>query len=151
MEVIISRLIWTEQSVKWREKIRRSFEAWKQKTSFLVILRLRIVYGDWEFLAQKQPSKGALWKRRSENMQQSHRKTSMPKFDKKVFLNYAADLQENTHAKVILIKLLSNFIDITLWHGCSPVNLLHVFRTPFYENTCKKLLLIVKLSLYQKY
>ena len=38
----------------------------------------------------------------------------MPKFDKKVFLNYAADLQENTHAKVILIKLLSNFIEITL-------------------------------------
>ena len=25
----------------------------------------------------------------------------------------------------------SNFIEIAFWHGCSPVNLLHIFRTPF--------------------
>ena len=25
----------------------------------------------------------------------------------------------------------SLFIEITLWHGCSPVNSLHIFRTPF--------------------
>ena len=29
----------------------------------------------------------------------------------------------------------SNFIEITLWHGSSPVNLLHIFRTPFSKNT----------------
>ena len=29
------------------------------------------------------------------------------------------------------IKLLCNFIEIALRHGCSPVNLLHIFRTPF--------------------
>ena len=28
-------------------------------------------------------------------------------------------------------KLFCNFIEITLQHGCSPVNLLHIFRTPF--------------------
>ena len=28
---------------------------------------------------------------------------------------------------VILIKLLYNFIEITLRHGCSPRNLLHIF------------------------
>ena len=33
------------------------------------------------------------------------------------------------------IEVQSNFIDITLRHGCSPVNLLHIFRTPFYKNT----------------
>ena len=27
--------------------------------------------------------------------------------------------------------LLCNFFEITLQHGCSPVNLLHIFRTPF--------------------
>ena len=27
-------------------------------------------------------------------------------------------------------KLLCNFIEIVLQHGCSPVNLLHIFRTP---------------------
>ena len=32
----------------------------------------------------------------------------------------------------ISIKLLCNFIEITLWHGCSPVNLLHIFRAPFF-------------------
>ena len=30
----------------------------------------------------------------------------------------------------ISIKLLCNFIEIALWHGLSPVNLLHIFRTP---------------------
>ena len=32
-------------------------------------------------------------------------------------------------------KLQSNFIEITLRHGFSPVNLLHIFRTPFSKNT----------------
>ena len=27
------------------------------------------------------------------------------------------------------------FIEITLRHGCSPVNMLHIFRTPFPKNT----------------
>ena len=35
---------------------------------------------------------------------------------------------------VISIKLQSNFIEIALWHRCSPVNLLHIFRTPFHRN-----------------
>ena len=42
---------------------------------------------------------------------------------------------------VISIKLLCNFIKITLWHGCSPVNLLHIFRTPLLKNTSGGLLL----------
>ena len=32
---------------------------------------------------------------------------------------------------VILIKVQSNFIEITLRHGCSPVNLLHISRIPW--------------------
>ena len=43
---------------------------------------------------------------------------------------------------VISIKLLCNFIEITLRHGCSPVNLLHFFRTTFPKNTLEQLLLI---------
>ena len=42
---------------------------------------------------------------------------------------------------VISIKLLCNFIEITLRHGCSPVNLLHIFRTPFPRNTSGGLLI----------
>ena len=41
----------------------------------------------------------------------------------------------------ISIKLQSNFIEMALWHGCSPVNLLHIFRTPFSRNTSGLLLL----------
>ena len=35
-----------------------------------------------------------------------------------------------------------NFIEITIGHGCSPVNLLHIFRTPFPKNPPERLLLI---------
>ena len=50
-------------------------------------------------------------KRCSEKMQQIYMRTSMSKCNS--------------------IKLQNNFIEITLWHGCSPVNFLHIFRTPF--------------------
>ena len=33
------------------------------------------------------------------------------------------------------IKVQSNFTEIRFWQGCSPVNLLHIFRTAFYKNT----------------
>ena len=45
---------------------------------------------------------------------------------------------------VILIKLLCNFIEFALWHGRSPVNLLHFFRTLFLKNTSEGLLLLLK-------
>ena len=37
--------------------------------------------------------------------------------------------REHPGRSVILIRLLCKFITITLRHGCSPVNLLHIFRT----------------------
>ena len=42
---------------------------------------------------------------------------------------------EHLCRSVISIELLFNFIEITLRHGCPPVNLLHISRTPFYKNT----------------
>ena len=38
---------------------------------------------------------------------------------------------EHSCRSAISIKLLCSFIEITLRHGCSPVNLLHIFRTLF--------------------
>ena len=29
---------------------------------------------------------------------------------------------------------------VALWHECSPANLRHIFRTPFYKNTYRGLL-----------
>ena len=44
---------------------------------------------------------------------------------------------------VALEQLLWNFIEIALWHGCSPTNLLYIFRTTFLKNTSGWLLLSV--------
>ena len=78
------------------------------------------LYG-WRFELQKQSSIGVLRKRCSENMKPIYRRTPMPKCD--------------------FSKVASNFIEITLLHGCSPVNLLHIFITPFPKNTSGRLLL----------
>ena len=48
---------------------------------------------------------------------------------------------EHQSQNVISIKLLCNVIEIRLWNGCSPVNLLHIFRTHFLKNTYGRLLL----------
>ena len=66
---------------------------------------------------QKQPLRGVPKKRCSENMQQIYRRTPMPKCD---------------------FRQLS---EIALRHGCSPKNLLHIFRTPILQNTSEWLLL----------
>ena len=54
-------------------------------------------------------------KRYSENMHQIYRRTST--------------------------KSQTKFIEIGFKHGCSPVNLLHIFRTPFLRNNSGWLLL----------
>ena len=64
-------------------------------------------------LYQKQPPRGVVRKRHSENIQQVYRRTPM----------------------------LCNFIEIALWHGCSSVNLLLISRTHFSKNTFGWLLL----------
>ena len=49
--------------------------------------------------------------------------------------------REHPCRSVISVKLFYNFIEIILRHGRSPVNLLHIFRTPFPKNTSGWLLL----------
>ena len=48
---------------------------------------------------------------------------------------------EHPCRSVISVKLQNNFIEITLRHGCSPVNLLHIFKTHCLKNTPGGLLL----------
>ena len=52
---------------------------------------------------------------------------------------------EHPCRSAISMKLQSNFIEIPLRHGYSPENLLHIFRTPFQQNTSKWLLLFFLL------
>ena len=48
---------------------------------------------------------------------------------------------EHPCRSAISTKFLCNFIEITLRHGCSPVNLQHIFRTTFLKNTSGRLFL----------
>ena len=52
---------------------------------------------------------------------------------------------------VVAVKWLCNFIEITLRHGQSPVNLLHICRTHFTKNISGRLLLfyIFKVLVYE--
>ena len=54
---------------------------------------------------------------------------------------YSKFIGANPCRSGISIKLQSNFIEIALRHGCSPVNLLHIFRTAFTKNNSGWLLL----------
>ena len=47
----------------------------------------------------------------------------------------------NNKKKYVQNELLCNFIEITLQHGRSPVNLLHIFRISFRRNTSEWLFL----------
>ena len=82
-----------------------------------------VIFGNCSAIqySQKQPSRGVLRKRCSEN---SSKFTG-----------------EHPCRSAISIKLQSNFNKIALRHGCSLVNLLHVFRTTFTKNTSEGLLL----------
>ena len=51
----------------------------------------------------------------------------------------------NFWKSVISIKFICKFIEITFWHGCSPVNLLQIFRTTFPKTTSRQLLLCLLL------
>ena len=57
---------------------------------------------------------------------------------------------EHPCRKAILIKLQSNFIEITLQHRCSPVNLLHIFWTLFPKNISGGLLLFQKAAILEE-
>ena len=58
---------------------------------------------------------------------------------------------EHPCQSAIWIKLLCNFIEIALHHQCSPVNLLHIFRTAFPRNTSGWLLLHFGLNVFLHY
>ena len=47
----------------------------------------------------------------------------------------------SSRPEVFWENVASNFIEITLRYGCSAVNLLHIFRTPFPTNTYRVLFL----------
>ena len=109
--------------------------AWFMTGSLGILFATRnglIIYGCKmnELLIHKQPSSGVLRKMCSENTQQIYRTVI------------------SICQSVISIKSQIKFIEIILWHGCSPVNLQHIFRTPFNKNTYGGLLLLLLIPFH---
>ena len=77
---------------------------------------------------QKQPSRGAL------------RKSVL-----KICSKFTG---EHPCRCLISIKLLCNFIEIALRHGCSPANLLHIYRTPFLRTPLDGCFIILDFELF---
>ena len=91
----------------------------------------------------KQPLRGVLKKRCSENMQQFIGKHPCRSA-------ISIELPSNPCRSAISIELPSNSIEITLRHGCSPINLLHIFRAPFPTRSFGLLLLYFLQSVSTK-
>ena len=60
----------------------------------------------------------------------------------KIYLKFTG---EHPCRSVISLTLLCNFTEITLRHGCSPVNLLHNVRKPFSKNTSGWMVLMIQI------
>ena len=115
---------YTERNTLWQP----SFEHTLTKTSMLKM------FATFRLLVQKQSPRGVPTKTCSENMQQIYRRTPMPMCD---FNKVALHVYWNQTSAWV-----SSFIKIILRHVCSPVKLLHIFRTPFLKNISGRLLLL---------
>ena len=119
--------MWTSQLSKiYRSNYSNLFVT----TSILKILRkYSKKIGGWVYLL-KQPLRSVLKNSCSENMQQF--------------------IGEHPCRSAISIELPSNFIEITLRHGCSPISLRHIFRAPFPTRSFGLLLLYFLQSVSTK-
>ena len=65
-------------------------------------------------------------------------------FLRKAFLKICSEFTRELPCQ----SVQSKFIKITLRHGCSPVNLMHIFRALFPKNTSEWLLLELRATLF---
>ena len=72
------------------------------------------------------------WKPLFRSFKSSHQDVFLRKGVVKISSKFTG---EHPCRSAISIKLQSNFIEITLRHGCSPANLVYNFGTPFLKST----------------
>ena len=113
--------------------------------AFLLMHASRRIMHSFEYVFPSFPHTGLAI--RGHGMLHSNETSIVRSSHSKMFLRkgvlkiYSKLTGEHPCRSAISIKLQSNFIESTLRHGCSPVNLLHIFRTPFPRNTSQWLLL----------
>ena len=98
--------------------------SYRSRMKALIRIILTLNHHKYKKFLQKQPSRGAPRERCSESIQPIYGRTPMPKCD------------FNTFA-----------LQLTLRYGCTPVNLVHIFRTPFPTNTSGGLFLVLVVIL----
>ena len=107
----------------------------KEETMVMVIITIFFLIIN-NFISQRNTYNTS--SKRLKSSRSSHPEVFLGKSVWKICSKYTG---EHPCRSTISIKLLCNFIEIALRHGCSPVNLLHIFRTPFLKNTFERLLL----------
>ena len=98
-----------------------SYYYWDTATAVRISLRKVLIFN----MAAKRWFKGT-------KSRTSHPEVFLGKGTLKICCEFTA---EHLYLSVISIKLLCNFIEIALRHGCYLINLLHILRTPFYKNS----------------
>ena len=121
----LRKLFWNLQVSK------SSIYVWHNATSNINFIILQI---DLITESKKWKTGSKHWKKRKINCRINPPEKSVLKICIKF-------IGEHPCRSVISIKLQNNFIEITLRHGCSPVNLLHIFKTHCPKNTPGGLLL----------
>ena len=84
-----------------------------------------------------------------ENCESSHPEVFPGKGVLKICSKFSKFTGEHPCRSAISITLLCNFIEIAFRHGCSLVNLLHIFRTPFLKNSSGRLLLLISINCHK--
>ena len=115
--------------------------SWLLKLRYCAVQGINICFfltsGCILFISLKGAMFSILWKRFY------FRSSPQEVFLRKAFLKICSKFTGGHPCRsMISIKLQNDFSEFTLRHGFSPVNLLHIFRTPLYKNTSGGLVLL---------
>ena len=92
------------------------------------------LFCDLNFLLQTKIVKiivSSFWSRTVSRSRNSHLEVLLENVVLKICSKFTG---EHPCQSVTSMNLLCNFIELTLRYKCSPVNFLHIFRTPFNKN-----------------
>ena len=127
----------------FRKKLFPTYQFWRHNILYLTWYLIFLAFWSHSVLLRI----GQYTKSRSRISQTHSSRGLLSKYFLKICSKFTG---EHPWRSVISIKLLCNFIKIKLRHGCSPVNLLHIFRAPFSKNNSRGLLLISPVCISQK-